>query len=626
LGERLVHSLTARWATVSRRIHPPINLRGPGTLLLVLALSPVTSKTSMISTYYDENAVCSPASPKELSRAPGRALGKGGTDGPILRTLLTGILFLFIAGFTSLAVYTGLNLGFGKKLGPEAYGRYLFAISSSLTSSQFGIKGYVRYLPIEGALLKHGFVQNDLLEAPMANHAITAALALGGGNLPLRSELSRQTLSTIHDDVGLVDFVRAAFALFGSALESLYLFYLTLFCTSVALFILAYYRSPEALLFLCFATATAYLLARSPLFTGDAELPTIPWVTPVEPRFMTTLGIIPFLHLVLAMCRAQRLIPATVVCLIGQAIILGFVCRIRASAYWMLVAAGLLTVAFVVWRAGFLIPRLELRYSKAFSPSPYPKSIFLRATVMPLVLLLAVMAAGALDVATRLHPAYRDGRQIAHHSFWHEAYYGLQHSHDWLPKFGAEHQLDGRPALGDEQPVAGLLRYLRAHPVSDPRDVIDDEGNLYWGALDRYLKLAFLDIALSDPGFVLHTMFVSKVAIAKAQFSSVARALLGSLSMPRFVLFLALVVCAASVLLMVDTARWHQYCVTLICLIICVPVTVLPQLLTTVSWQVMADTIFLGLVLGFALTSWALACGVTTAIWGFRVIRRAIGR
>jgi hypothetical protein len=222
-------------------------------------------------------------------------------------------------------------------------------------------------------------------------------------------------------------------------------------------------------------------------------------------------------------------------------------------------------------------------------------------------MLLAAVACGAVALESRLHPLYTDGHAITRHSFWHEAYYGLQHNDAWLRTFGPEHQIEGRQALGDEQPVAGVLRYLRNHPEISRAEAFDSSGSLRWGAIDRILKLAFWEFAFEHPGFVIHTILVSKWAIFKAQFSSAWGILLTSLSPLRLLLFVGVVLWAGYILLTMGAVRSGRYRAALACAGLCFPVTVLPNFLTTVSWQTMADAILFALVIAFASISWALA-------------------
>src|SRR5262249_25066845 len=136
------------------------------------------------------------------------------------------------------------------------------------------------------------------------------------------------------DDLGFVDFVLLSFSLFSKSAEAFYPTFLVIFCSSVFLYWCAFRHEPVYLAVLLLHCVVLYILFVSPLFPGSPGLigHGSAWTTPATPHFLSTLAAVPLLHLVATISRPPRASLVQVACLIGQALILYFVIRIRLSA------------------------------------------------------------------------------------------------------------------------------------------------------------------------------------------------------------------------------------------------------------------------------------------------------
>jgi hypothetical protein len=208
----------------------------------------------------------------------------------------------------------GLERGFDHTIGVEAYGRMLFAIGAAVSDEVHG---------------KHGYVIDNVVDSALTNGGLTAdpnILASLGTSFPenlqnpvlLDSTLhqamkSPNTVSAVRsasaDDPGMVDFVRLGFDLFGYRLLSLYLTYVLLFVIPFWAFWQAFRNEPSSIAILAIAAVAHLAILASDFF--DLTGTTLGSVT--NPRFLSILGVIPALHIALAMLHRhpphRRMLP-----------------------------------------------------------------------------------------------------------------------------------------------------------------------------------------------------------------------------------------------------------------------------------------------------------------------------
>jgi hypothetical protein len=529
----------------------------------------------------------------------GGAFGPDMHAGTVQRASQSSFLAIFLVTAIAVAamgasIFTGYQSGFHQRLSPHNIGRYLFAISVALTDRVYGLDGYVFYEPVETALKEGGLTDQAALLEKLAvtypdnltNPALIDAAIMRASQLDLKIPLPQlQTpkygvRGSPGDDVGLADFVKLSFGMFGNTMESLYWMQVLLYVAAAFLFWMAFRDSAEKLVLLaCFCTVHAILLM-SPLFPGDPQLyrMELGWMTSVEPRVLTTLGLIPFIHFIASILQRTALNPRQILCLVGQAFILFFVVKIRASAVWILIAVFVMT---------FAVALLRKRTSHTRPPA---QSI--GQSWVPFGLLGAVFVIGYIHMATQLHPLYKGGGYIPYHALCHEAYYSLQFNPDWVAKFGSTHAIKGQPATGDEQPVAGFLHYLSQHPPKDPNFIYDQTGSYKWAAIEKYLCKAFWEFIWENPLFTFETFFISKYQLLTVAVGDVLRALLSGFKLLQWSVLLGVTVVFAGIFARLDLQRWRQHRNLILTLVLCVSATMLPNFVALMYWHVMADAIF----------------------------------
>jgi hypothetical protein len=120
------------------------------------------------------------------------------------------------------------------------------------------------------------------------------------------------------DDLGLVDYTRLSFYLFGYRIQSLYVLYFVILSISVTSFLWAFRAQPGFLLLAATACAAQVLLFASSLF-DRSNLGTV-----ADPRFLRVLAIIPGMHLACLIISKSRPTPINIGLAVLQSVILIF--------------------------------------------------------------------------------------------------------------------------------------------------------------------------------------------------------------------------------------------------------------------------------------------------------------
>ena len=163
--------------------------------------------------------------------------------------------------------------------------------------------------------------------------------------------------------------------------------------------------------------------------------------------------------------------------------------------------------------------------------------------------------------------------------------------------------IGGKTAVGDELPVAAVLRYLDLHAEIDRSQLLDRVGSLYWGAIEHYSMLALWDFVRTDPWFVAEC-FGYKLNALLSVLRAMPGWVFGSFSVLTILTFALLTICAAYALAAGSVKQTASFRLYVVLVGLCVPASWLPNIMTLVKWELMADAIvswFLFLSILFAL-------------------------
>jgi hypothetical protein len=379
----------------------------------------------------------------------------------------------------------GVDRGFPDTIGTGAWGRALFAFGTAIAQMRHGGYGYAIPGTIETVLTYAGLTGNvkiltdlgtkfpDNLRNPaLIDAAIDKAVRF---NAPINPD--QEVRGSGGDDLGLVDYTRLSFYLFGYRLRSLYFTYFMIFGISALAFIWAFRSRPGLLAILVMVSAAHVFLFTSSILDRD-NLSSIS-----DPRFLSVLAVIPCLHLACALLAKSSVTRVDIELALLQSIILVFTIWIRTTAIWTIFALSMLAAGVLV--IGLLNRRFELRRLWSFG------------------LLLAVWLVHVVWTSIVIHPVYREKHEIMHHGVWHAVFYQLQFHPQWLERYGAEYDY----AVLDDLPPVAAEKYLLRHPPADPQTVYltADRRHLTVAGSETYIRKALFEFFTRDPKFVLET-------------------------------------------------------------------------------------------------------------------------
>jgi hypothetical protein len=402
---------------------------------------------------------------------------------------------------------TGIHYGMDQKVGWEAWGRVLQAISAVMTAERYGEDGYALSDLIFSELYARGFtgdpevVQKFGMKVPENFQAsfLDDVLQRTWQDLPNISEHGRNAMRGLGaDDIGYVDFVRAAFWIFGPHIRSFYYLFFLIYGISLLLALVerAHDRVGQGIILITASVVYAscyyadFLLLPEPGGSGNM----------MNPRFMPVLGLIPTVHIILVMVDAVRPQWPKVALLVPQAGFVFFAVHIRATAVWLVAA---LVLAMILLSLPLIRDAVKGRAALRVLAGR-----FLIAQGPALMSLLIVFG-GLQIVSLSLHPSYKEGGWLQHHAMWHSIYYSLQYHPAFVEKYGTAHY----GMVGDAMPLGAALAYVKGHPEQDKPEIYLVPGHLKYSEMERLSKLAFFQFLQRDPWFVVEAFAIKGAGI-----------------------------------------------------------------------------------------------------------------
>jgi hypothetical protein len=409
------------------------------------------------------------------------------------RTLAPIALSAFMLGS---AFFTGIASGLAGTASPLFIS--LIAFTAVISSEVDGLKGqpYQGYGAVKSALEKSIY---DTTDVRTYTRTFRDGAALNAG---LREASAVNTCGsglTMHsgNDQGMIDFTRGAFWLFGIDVTSLYYFFFLLVGGSALLFVCSYWRSYPAcvLLFACLCAIYAFVPS---VVYADPEL-----ISLANVRFLSTLAIIPLLHILLFLVRPDSPLRwQDLISLIGQTTLLAFAYAIRSSTIWTTATVGVVFVA--------LIARPALRAWRTRS-STLPVQTMARCAVV------AIFAATLFGISgfRSIYLTPPCGASLNSHPIWHSVFIGLSFNPEWTTRFAADYDNAG----GDYLSFLAAKKYAIAHHLpyqteptiwaSTPQ-AAEPMPFGSWLVYEKILRAAIIEFTLRNPGYVLKTVFIYK--------------------------------------------------------------------------------------------------------------------
>jgi hypothetical protein len=510
------------------------------------------------------------------------------------RVIAAGLIGLAILA----AFHTGITRNLHSTFADQSWGRVQFSIGAAVTSLYHGGYGYTTSdvvrtvlasagLTGDPVMLKYADVTfpDNLRDPSLMENAIKKAIAF---NWPFNPD--QQVTGSSGEDVGLVDYVRLSFVLFGNKVVAFYFTYFALVATSFVAAMIAFRKMPGV-----FAVLTLYAVALFTVF--KCNLLDFGMVGILDPRFLSTLSLVPAFHVAMAMFVRARLSPGQVALVLLQSAILVFGYWIRSSAFW--------TILWLLPLAVLLAGNALWRRDSGDVRRIWPFAI------------LGLLAVGHfLLTAQALHPVYQTANERPHHALWHAMIYGVAIHPDWPRKYAGQFGLENV----DETPEMVAKRYLLRHPPKDPDAVYltPDRQYLRIGAAETYKRKAFLEFLGNDPRFVTEAFLIYKPKLCIKAFRHYLSSFDRLSTAEWITLVLALLVLA--ILLVPD--RHQRWTFTSAMLIVSFGffVSMVPMLVTAPGPAVMADQLLMLIV---STTGWAVAAASYVIGWIARLARPA---
>ena len=403
-------------------------------------------------------------------------------------------------------------------------------IAAAISAETFGLKGHPReaYRSVREALVNHGldngvpgFNPNNFRNYKLIRSAFESAE---------HAEVCVSPLVTVpFNDQGGIDFVQLAFRVFGINSTSFYYLYFVIVGFSAVAFLISFRRDYVACTAL-FAAACAIYSFLPGYVVGNDQLLSV-----ANPRFLSTIGIIPLLHIAFFVVRGE--VPLrwrSISTIVAQSAILGFAYAIRSSSSWMMLT---LLVLVAIYLAQALAPAFRWRQ---------PAFIYSVTHRRAATVLLAFAALIAIGTASDLLLRPRCQKDEYSHVVWHNIFLGFSFSPQWKARFGPLYD----DAEGDQLSFAAAKVYIKRHHLhysTEPNIFLQDRqtGDFNplgsWAAYDELMRSVVFEFVREHPLFALKSFaFYRPLTFGRAMHAFSETALS---TVPTAAFVLALIMC-----------------------------------------------------------------------------------
>jgi len=270
---------------------------------------------------------------------------------------LNACAILLTIATTAAAFQEGLDQRMHRSV-PDGVDMLAQTVAIDLSHRLYGTTGYVGRTEVLEALFNGGFTgrQNYLdklgiqypanVEMPdRINEVIQKALTLR--DLPKDATFANRLLYAPEaNDPGIVDYVSWSFDIFGFRVESFYYFYFLILSISIAFYVICFRADALPLVVLSGVMVAFLILMNSRLFE------TVLLRAVQNQRFLGTLCVVSYLHLVFAVLIYRKPTLSRVLVTALQAALFVFVMFTRSSAFWMVLSLAVIITLHVALRLG----------------------------------------------------------------------------------------------------------------------------------------------------------------------------------------------------------------------------------------------------------------------------------
>jgi hypothetical protein len=429
----------------------------------------------------------------------------------------------------------------------------IFSAAIAISQIKLGLPGRLAYREVVQAISnvlmdgKSAWVMPDAADAVRARDPATitqsfrAAVAVKQADVEIPATRAGY-LTDWAEDVGYAEFYDLAFRVFGFNAFSTHKLYMAILTASTLLFGLAFYKDNAAMGTLALVISALFLTSAAGTFS--ALLPSF-----AANRFLSTLALVPLLHIIHAALRSGSIRAGEIAALMGQIVLLVMASSFRSSANWTLAAISLSLLAILYLRRD----RSQPRYPKGGGLGQTAAALwrtpgFGRLAAVGGLVILVTAEVGFVRYQ-QFDERYFWDDNLPHHLVWHSAYVGLGANPDWplvkpfpdVPNWG-----DGAPftvfqhhnaALGlpvistrGDSPAWALARSYEEFTRHEYLSFLVDHP-LYTAELFFYYKpvglLSLLmanAVALADHHLLVNLLaIIIAISLATALFSLVGR-------------------------------------------------------------------------------------------------------
>jgi hypothetical protein len=295
-------------------------------------------------------------------------------------------------------------------------------------------------------------------------------------------------------ELGLVDYFKLAFRLFGFRVESAFYLYFLILGVSLVAFILGHWRSPITL------TIPILFLAAGNIVLGSNFFDSINSQNVTNPRFLSTLGILPGIHILMLMLDRHRASLPQVLLACVQALIFEFALSIRASLAWLMLFVA--TIAVIQIAVAFA--RLTTNGSSVRRSIAGVRDELAATRLWPALVLLIGVWSYQTAITASMHPSYELDDFLPSHLRYHNAFIGLSYNPRWAENFQQDYYRANSDQLGF---LAGAMYLMDNYDVPESYY----QSPLYGGPKmqldDRVVRKAYLQFIRRNPWFVIQAHY-----------------------------------------------------------------------------------------------------------------------